>query len=83
MGQAMTLDFQILFNLVVGAVLAAIGWFFRELWDDQKQLAKDLKEIEVNMPINYVRRDEFADTMREIKDTLNYIRDKLDGKVDK
>jgi hypothetical protein len=81
--RAMTLDLQILFNLAAGAAIAAFGWFFRQLWDTQKRILDDMKQIEVNLPINYVRRDEFFDTMREIKEMLIRISDKLDGKADK
>lgn len=79
----MTLDLQILFNLAVAAGIAAIGWFFRQLWDAQKVLAKDIKDIEINMPTNYVRRGEFQETMREIREMFARISDKLDGKADK
>lgn len=82
-GASMTLDLQILFNIAAAAIMAAIGWFFRQQWDAQKSLAKDLKDIEVSLPIHYVRRDEFAQTMQEIKTMLTHIRDKLDGKADK
>jgi hypothetical protein len=83
MENSMTLDLQILFNLAVGAAIAAFGWFFRQLWDGQKAITKDIKDIEVNMPTNYVRRGEFQETMREIRAMFTHISDKLDGKADK
>lgn len=79
----MNLDFQILFNVGISAVLMTAGWFFRQLWEAVKELRRDLHEIEKEMPINYVRRDEFSENMKEIKDMLNKISDKLDKKVDK
>ena len=74
---------QILFNMLIGVGMAAFGWFFRQLWDTQKTIAENMKEIEVNLPIQYVRRDEFTENMREIKEMLIRISDKLDGKADK
>jgi len=35
------------------------------------------------MPLNYVTRDDYRSDMRDIKDMLGKIFDKLDGKVDK
>lgn len=64
-------------------MIAAAGWFFRQVWDNQKAMAADLKRIEVALPLNYIRRDEFVETMREIKEMLRHISDKLDNKADK
>lgn len=79
----MVVDLQSLFNLLAGASLAALGWFFRSQWDAQRELVRDLHAIEINLPVNYVRRDEWSDTMVEIKGLLGKINDKLDRKVDK
>lgn len=79
----MELNLQILFNLAVGAILAAAGWFFRQLWDAMKDLRKDLHTIEKNLPVTYIRREEFTEILREIKEMFNKINDKLDNKADK
>lgn len=79
----MDVNLQILFNIFVTAVMAAAGWFFRQLWDAAKELRKDLHAIEKELPVSYVRRDEFTEIMRDIKDMFNKINDKLDNKVDK
>lgn len=80
---AMSLDFQILFNIAISAVFMTGGWFFRQLWDAVKELRRDLHTIEKDMPINYIRRDEFSESIKEIKEMLNKISDKLDNKADK
>jgi hypothetical protein len=77
------MDHQTLINVILGVLLAAGGWFCRQIWDAVKELRADLHRIEVDLPINYIRRDEFSDGMREIKEMLGKIFDKLDGKVDK
>ena len=79
----MVIDLQALFNLIAGAAIAVIGWFFKNQWDGQRELAKDLKEIEINLPLQYVRRDEYTQTMLEIKSMFSRISDKLDMKADK
>lgn len=74
---------QTVINIVAGSVLMVAGWLFRELWQAVKALQADLHKIEIELPSSYIRRDEFSDGMREIKDMLTKIWDKLDGKVDK
>lgn len=83
MGPDMHIDAQFLFNTVLGVVLAGVGWFARQIWDAVQTLQRDLHDLEVRLPSNYIRRDEFSDTVRELKEMLGKILDKLDGKVDK
>ena len=77
------MDFQTIVNLCAGAAVAVFGWFARELWVAVKDLKEDIHKIEVELPSNYLRKDEFAEGMKEIKDMLAKIFDKLDGKADK
>ena len=74
---------QTVINIVAGSVLMVAGWLFRELWQAVKALQADLRKIEIDLPSNYIRKDEFSEGMREIKEMLAKIFDKLDGKVDK
>jgi len=77
------MDNQSLLNTAFGAALAVAGWVGRELWSALKNLREDVHQIEVDLPSHYIRRDEFVDSMREIKDMLAKIFDKLDNKADK
>ena len=77
------MDSQMIINLAAGSVLAGLGWFARVLWEAVNTLREDLHQLEVELPSNYIRRDEFADNMKEIKEMLGKIFDKLDSKVDK
>lgn len=81
------MDTQNLINIALGTIMAAIGWFARQIWEAVAELRRDVKEIEVAMPTHYVRRDEFAEAIRDLKQDLNdgfkRIYDKLDGKADK
>jgi hypothetical protein len=70
---------QDIINLVGAASFSLIGWVARELWSAIKELRKDLHKIEVALPRDYVRKDDLA----EIKELIQKIFDKLDGKVDK
>lgn len=77
------MDFQNLFNLVAGGVMVVIGWFARELWTAVSELKSDLSNLREELPKMYVTKDDFREDMREIKDMLSKIFDKLDNKVDK
>ena len=77
------MDTQTLINMSAGATLAALGWFARVLWEAVSALREDLHKLEVDLPSNYIRRDEFQDGMKEIKDMLGKIFDRLDNKQDK
>ena len=83
MGRSMEINLQILFNIAVGGIFAVGGWFFRQLWDATKELRQDIHAIEKDLPVVYVRREEFTEIMREIRAMFEKIHDKLDGKADK
>jgi hypothetical protein len=74
---------QTIINLIAGSILMVVGWLARELWVAVKELRADLHRIEIEMPTNYIRRDEFSEGMKEIKEMLRQIFDKMDGKADK
>jgi len=74
---------QSLFNIVVVAVLACAGWFARQLWDAIQQLKNDLKEIEVDLPTQYVRKVDIESRFDKLESILEKIFDRLDRKADK
>jgi hypothetical protein len=70
-------------NLALGAALAVAGWFARILWEAVQLLKSNVHQIEVDLPINYVRKDDMDKRMDHIEDMFKRIYDKLDGKADK
>ena len=70
-------------NLALGAALAVAGWFARILWEAVQSLKANIHQIEVDLPINYVRKDDMDKRMDHIEDMFKRIYDKLDGKADK
>jgi len=73
------LEAQTLIDLALGAVLAIIGWLARQLWDAVKRLQEEIHKIEVDLPTNYVKREEFSESLKEIKDLCRQIFDKVDS----
>ena len=77
------MDWQLIINFAGGALLAAIGWWCREIWDSVKALKADIQKIEVDLPTNYVRRVDIDARLDKIDNVLERIFDKLDEKADK
>ena len=66
-------------NLILSACMAVAGWFARELWTAVQDLKNDLSKL----PLVYVARQDYKDDMREVKEMLGKIFDRLENKVDK
>lgn len=73
------MDTQTLINLGLGALLAIIGWLARQLWEAVERLKSDIHQLEVDLPSHYVRREEFSEALKEIKDLCRQIFDKVDS----
>ena len=74
---------QAIINLIIGAVLSVLGWFARQLWDAVQDLKQDVKQIEVDLPTHYVRKEDLDVRLDRLEAVLNRIFEKLDNKADK
>ena len=72
-----------MFNFIGGAILVAVGWWCKEIWDSVKSLKEDIKQIEIDLPMNYVRKSDIESRLDKIDATLERIFDKLENKADK
>ena len=79
----MQLDFQSIAIGLLGILAGMGGWFIRQIWDAVTKLQSDMRIIERDLPRAYVAKSDFADAMREIREGLTRIYDKIDGKADK
>ena len=77
------MEMQTIINVIAGAILTILGWFAREIWGAIKELQRDMREIEINLPNNYVKKEDFSKSLTEIKDLCDKIFDKLDKLNDK
>jgi len=77
------MDWQNFINVGAGAGLGVMGWFARQLWDAVQNLKKDMSQLELSISENYVKKDDFKDGIRELKEMLGKIFDKLDAKADR
>ncbi len=85
---------QMIFNWAVAVAGAAGGWILKVIWDAIVELKKDLRQMDVKMHEDFVRRDDFKEAVGEIKqdmkdgfnkidNTLGLIFKKLEKKEDK
>ena len=64
-------------------VTLLIGFFVKTIWEKMSFLSKRVDKWATAMPQNYVRRDDYRDDIRDIKDMLGKIFDRLEMKADK
>jgi hypothetical protein len=77
------MDNQQLFNLVV-CVAGFLGAFvFYQVMQRLQRNEDKLGELERNLPHDYVQKDDYRSDIKEVKDILRQIFDKLDAKQDK
>lgn len=77
------MDPQHLLNLGFTAASAVLGWFARELWAAVQSLKKDLARLREEIATDRVHKDDFKEALKEVKDMLGKIFDRLDHKADK
>ena len=73
------MDSQILFNLAVALAGFLGGWVLNNVSKSIDRLDVDVRSL----PHTYVTREDYKDDMREIKDMLGKIFDRLESKQDK
>ena len=73
------MDYQVLFNIAVAIAGFFGGWTLNRIYIAIDRLDSDVR----SMPMNYVSRDDYKADIREMRDLLGKIFDKLDGKADK
>lgn len=77
------MDFQHLLDAALVFVSSVTGWFARELWTAVKELQCDLAKLREDLPKTYVDKADYKSDIRELKDMIGKIFDKLDNKSDK
>lgn len=65
---------QTIINWLFAGFGAAIGWILKVVWDALADLKTDIRAIERDLPEVYVRKDDFKDAVREIKEEMREMR---------
>lgn len=71
------------FQILLGVGLSVVGWFARVLWGAVQELKADLSRLREDLPINYVRKDDFREFRESVMTSLQRIENLLYQKVDK
>ncbi len=77
------MDNQQLFNLVVAVAGFLAVFVFYQVMQRLQRLEDKLAEVERMLPHDYVQKDDYRNDVRELKDMLRQLFDKLDNKADK
>lgn len=73
------MDMQTLFNIAVALAGGFGGWILNSIYKSIERLDADVRA----MPHQYVSKDDYKDDVKEIKEWLQRIAEKLDAKADK
>ena len=73
------MDYQVLFNIAVAVAGFFGGWTLNRIYQAIDRLDNDVR----SMPLHYVTRDDYRTDIRDIRNMLGKIFDRLDGKADK
>ena len=74
---------QDVINWLFAGFGAAVGWILKVVWDAVTDLKHDVKQIERDLPEIYVRKDDFREAVREIRDTMKELRTDMKAGFDK
>lgn len=73
------MDYQVLFNIAVAVAGFFGGWTLNRIYQAIDRLDHDVR----GMPSHYVSRDDYRNDIKDIRDILGKIFDKLDNKADR
>ena len=77
------MDSQSILNFILSGASLVLGWFLREMWAAVKELKADLAKLREELPKEYIARNDYREDIRELKEMLNKLFDKIDNKADK
>ena len=68
---------------LVGIVLSVLGFFLRKLHGDITKNTDAIVAVNQRVSDNFVHKVDYKDDLRDVKEMLNRIFERLDSKVDK
>lgn len=77
------MEFQHIVNILATVAFGAAGWFTRQVWTSVQELKSDLFKLREELPKTYVARDDYKSDIKEIKDMLMKLMDKISEKADR
>lgn len=74
------MDYQILFNLVAGAILAGLGWFASQVWSSMNIVKQEIQLLTVLVHADFIKKKEFDNFRHEILELMYRIENKIDNR---
>jgi hypothetical protein len=68
------MEYQVLFNIAIAATGFLSGFFMKVMWDA-------IRNLEEKMHEDFVRRDDFKDAIKELRQDINVIFSKIEATV--
>ena len=64
------MDSQAIFDWMVGVGGVIFGWTLKIIWEAIRDMRVELKDLDKQMHEDFVRRDDFKESVRELKDDM-------------
>lgn len=73
---------QTIINWAFAALGGAISWILKMVWDAVRDLRDSLQKVQQDLPETYVRRDDFKDAVRDMRDDMREGFKHVDARLD-
>jgi len=70
-------------SAVLGLLAFLASWAFKLIWSSLKEIQNEAAALGKELRTDFARKDDMRDALKDIKDMLSKIFDKLDAKADK
>jgi hypothetical protein len=77
------MDNQTLLNVGISVALTCLGWFARQLWERNQRLDEKINKLEIDLPTNYVTKQDIQARFDKLEAILDRLFEKIDKKADK
>lgn len=77
------MESQLVFNFVVSIAGFLAVFIFYQVMQRLQKMEDAMVTMKENMPEKYVQKDDYKNDIKELKDMLRQLFDKLDNKADK
>tara|TARA_R110000772_G_scaffold162654_1_gene273852 strand:+ start:31 stop:300 length:270 start_codon:yes stop_codon:yes gene_type:complete len=73
------MDTQTVFQWVVGVGSAVVGWMLKMIVDAIRDVRSEMKNLDRKIHDDFVRRDDFKESVRDLKDDMRLGFNKVDA----
>lgn len=74
---------QVVFNWAVAIAGFCGGWILKIIWDAIQELKKDLRVMDTKMHEDFVRRDDFKEAIKDVKEDMTSLKQDMKDGFDK